>query len=815
MPRLTIDERPIDVPPGTKVIEAAARLGIMIPRFCYHPALGSVGACRMCAVKFQEGPVKGLQMSCMVDAADGMVVSTTDAEAVEFRRYVIEWLMLNHPHDCPVCDEGGHCLLQDTTVSGGHGLRRYAGKKRTFPDQDLGPLVQHEMNRCIHCYRCARFYQEYSGYRDLGALRLGHRTYFGRVASGTLESPFAGNLSDVCPTGVYTDKPARYFGRRWDYQRTATLCIHCALGCHTTTSVRYRQVVRQEASFSAAVNGHFICDRGRFGFFYASRPERPRQAQVNAEPESVEQALAYARERLDAIRAAAGPQAIAAVGSVRSSLETQAVLARAAKIKGWRGPAFFDDSACARKVQTAVGRRAPELAVSLAEIESADFVLAVGADPLNEAPMLALSLRQASRKGAQVVVVDPRPVSLPFDFMHIAAAPEALDGTFLSLVKTGADPGLPEAAGRHAEAVTAAARRLRESRRPVIVCGTDLPTTETVSLAADAALLLAAAGKKAGLFYVMPGANAFGAALLAHPDHSLAGILEAAAQGAVRALVLVESDPFATFADRSLLERAFSRLELLVVLDHLASAAAGRAQVFLPTQTLFEAGGLYVNAEGRVQASLPAGAAGSPVTQVGHGSHPPRIYGAGLPGAEPRPAWELAARLSGDELPEDTAAARERVRRHLCETAPELRAWVDGAEPPADGVRLAAAPAGGQQSAPPPQASGSPVADGYDLLFVEWTFGTEELSAGSPCLEALAAEPFAGLHLRDAAALGVVDGDCVSIRSKHGALDVKVRLFENMACGVIVVPRHRKLAWQALGGQQLRLGPDDVRKVGT
>ena len=159
MPRLTIDERPIEVPPGTKVIEAAARLGIMIPRFCYHPALGSVGACRMCAVAFQEGPVKGLQMSCMVDAADGMVVSTTDAEAVEFRRYVIEWLMLNHPHDCPVCDEGGHCLLQETTVSGGHGLRRYSGKKRTFPDQDLGPLVQHEMNRCIHCYRCTRFNQ--------------------------------------------------------------------------------------------------------------------------------------------------------------------------------------------------------------------------------------------------------------------------------------------------------------------------------------------------------------------------------------------------------------------------------------------------------------------------------------------------------------------------------------------------------------------------------------------------------------------------------------------------------------------------------
>ncbi len=141
MPKLIIDEQEIEVPEGTKVIEAAERLGIMIPRFCYHPALGSVGACRVCAVKFLQGPFKGVQMSCMIDAQDGMVVSTTDEEAVDFRRYVIEWLMLNHPHDCPVCDEGGHCLLQDLTVSGGHGIRRFQGEKRTHRDQYLGPQI--------------------------------------------------------------------------------------------------------------------------------------------------------------------------------------------------------------------------------------------------------------------------------------------------------------------------------------------------------------------------------------------------------------------------------------------------------------------------------------------------------------------------------------------------------------------------------------------------------------------------------------------------------------------------------------------------
>jgi NADH-quinone oxidoreductase subunit G len=309
MPKLIIDHREIEVAPGTKVIEAAERLGIMIPRFCYHPALGSVGACRMCAVQFLEGPVKGVQMSCMVEAQDGMVVSTTDEEAVDFRRQVIEWLMVNHPHDCPVCDEGGHCLLQDMTISGGHGIRRFPGPKRTYPDQYLGPLLQHEMNRCIHCYRCVRFYQQYCGYLDLGVMGSADRTWFGRFEDGILQSPFSGNLIEICPTGVYTDKPSRFFGRRWDYQRSPSICLSCSLGCHTMAAVRHREVKRIEARISATVNGHFICDRGRYGFFYASDPSRPRQAMVDGRRVSTADALETARKRLADIGRRAGPGA--------------------------------------------------------------------------------------------------------------------------------------------------------------------------------------------------------------------------------------------------------------------------------------------------------------------------------------------------------------------------------------------------------------------------------------------------------------------------------------------------------------------------
>ncbi len=183
MPKLTIDGLEVEVPEGLSVLEAAKKLGIVIPHFCYHDALGSVGACRLCAMKFIEGPVKGVQMSCMVKAADGMVVQTADPDAMRVRRMVIEWLMTNHPHDCPVCDEGGMCLLQDYTIAGGHGRRRYKGKKRTYLSQYLGEFIEQEMNRCIQCYRCHRFYRDYAGGKTSG--RRGSRTRHSSAGSRT------------------------------------------------------------------------------------------------------------------------------------------------------------------------------------------------------------------------------------------------------------------------------------------------------------------------------------------------------------------------------------------------------------------------------------------------------------------------------------------------------------------------------------------------------------------------------------------------------------------------------------------------------
>ncbi len=832
MPRIVIDNREIEVAQGTKVIQAAEALGIMIPRFCYHPALGAVGSCRVCAVAFLEGPVKGVQMSCMVAAADGMVVSTTDPEAVDFRRHVVEWLMMNHPHDCPVCDEGGHCLLQEMTISGGHSVRRYPGLKRTYPDQFLGPLVQQEMNRCIHCYRCARYYQEFSGYRDLGVLRIGSRTSYGRYRPGALESPFSGNLVDICPTGVFTDKPSRFKGRRWDFERAPSICIHCSLGCHTTVSARYREIVRQEARASEAVNGYFICDRGRHGFHYANLASRPRRAAVAGEAAPWPQAFQSASERLKAIEKKAGADAVAVLGSLRSSLETQAMLARLCQSKNWHPPVFFNDPSTAAKVRDALSALTPDLAVSLNQVPEADCILVVGADPVNEAPMLAMALRQAWRQGAAIGVVDPRPVAMPLPFTHLPAAPHALDGVLGRLLRDavpreavkglgpdalafydGAAPpsgaSLPADPARLAEM----AKALSRSQRPLIICGTTAVSGTTPGVCGDAAALLRAAGKAAGLFYVLPAANGYGASLLLGGDRGMAGILEGIEAGRIRALMVVESDPFRFAPDPARLEKALSRLDLLVVLDHVDSAMARRAHVLLPTESVFEAGGTFVNQEGRAQRAAPAQRAGVPISQSGGGSHPPRDYETGSAGEDIRPAWLALAGLLDRPGHPDATAVREDLRAWLAETFPAFAALPSPDAFPEAGVRLH----GPADPAARFRASGRGAFDpcltgagSLTLIPVDWTFGTEALSNRSACLNERETPPFLGMNPGDADRLHLADGDRAVLELPGGALEIPVRTQAAIAPGVLVIPRHRQLAGAPLGAEPILLDPDKV-----
>lgn len=828
MPKLIIDDREIEVPEGTKVIEAAERLGIMIPRFCYHWILGSVGACRMCAVKLLHKDFIGVQMSCMIDAQEGMIVSTTHPEAVQFRKSVIEWLMLNHPHDCPVCDEGGHCLLQDETVSGSHSIRRYRGKKRTFHDQDLGVFVQHEMNRCIQCYRCARFYQDFSGYRDLGVMRIADTVYFGRNADGPLESPFAGNLIDICPTGVYTDKPARYRYRRWETQRSPSLCIHCSLVCRTIANARFREVLRQEAPISDRDRGYFICDRGRYGFPFTNLPGRPRRPRVDGSEVTWDEAIGAAAEGIGNIVRASGPSAIACLGSGRSSLETQAMLKRFCRTARWPEPVYFTERSSAVKARDAVASMDDSVAISMHDMVKADFILTIGADPLNESPVLGLSMRQAWRKGATVAVIDPRPVSLPFPFQHLCVGASQVETCLGALTRNGLEreqveelgaPALaffdalpaPDAGGSTDDPFSRIASGLKKSRHAAIVCGTDIVRENTPAFAADCARLLNQAKRKNGgsarLLYVLREANTFGGALLSR-ETTLEDAISGMGAGKIKAMIIAESDPFRSFPDRERLEKALSKLEMLLVMDYLPSETVGRANIFLPTATLFEADSSFINHEGKIRIAGSVHAGGEPIHQVSGGIHPPRRFESLIPGGEPRPAWRILLDL-GRVLSQSTEGDEELPARTVAE---ELPAPIEKDSPLEDANVIPGRIEGpGFATRAHPAEAQDPSL--LELLLVDRTFGTEELADYSPIIRKVEGEPMLFMHKGDASAAGVADGDQAAIHLDGGSLELTVRVSDKVASGTLVLPRHRRLSWQKIRSRPAFVPLDGVKRV--
>ncbi len=802
-----IDDRKIEVPEGTKVIAAAEAVGIYIPRFCYHPALESVGACRVCAVKFLEGPVKGIDMSCMIDAQDGMKVSTTHPDAVAFRKYIIECLMINHPHDCPVCDEGGHCLLQDLTVAGGHGVRQYKGAKRTYNDQYLGPLVQHEMNRCIQCYRCVRYYREYSGYKDLGVMGIAGRITYGRFDEGCLESPFSGNLIDICPTGVYTDRPSRYLGRRWDFVRSGGICIHCGAGCNTVVSTRYREVVRQEARFNSDINGHFICDRGRYGFYYANLPQRPRQGRVEKDAVSTGRAIEAAAEKAGGIEAAFGASSIVVFGSDRSSLETLAGLRVVCETRGWQLPAFWPET-LGRTIQTALSSLSPEFAVSMGAIESADFILGIGTDPVSESPMLALTLRQAQRKEVRIRIIDPRPLDLPFSFDQIPCKVEDMAEQLYQIIQ--AIDSRDKTFGEVSSELQALADDLVRSERPVIVCGTEITTPDIVARAGQLAQVLKKQRPRTGLFYTLPHANSYGASLLFGNLQSVEDLLEKIEQNKIKAALFLESDLWEQFPDRNRLVLALKKLELIIAIDCLDNPLAQMAHIHIPTQTVFEAGGIYVNQEGRVQYAQKAQSVGLPIAISGRGSHPPRSFQKEAPGSDILSASEALqgiGEITVEDFSHDGGGEMEKRFPGLAGLS-DMLGQGDGS---IGAERFYADHHQNQIGALSWKPEEGGERSDYEILIVPSVWGDEVLSTHSPCLETFG-EKTVWFSKEDADNLNIAQGDAIILDLPQAPLTLKAQLSEQMASGIVVIPRRCDLFWQQLkSGERLFVKKESIR----
>lgn len=775
MPKLTIDNLEVTVPEGTNVLEAARTLDIVIPHFCYHEALGAVGSCRLCAMKFLDGPVKGLQMACMIKAQDGMVVSSTDADAMELRQHVIEWAMTNHPHDCPVCDEGGECQLQEMTVAGGHGNRRYRGKKTTFNNQNLGPFVQQEMNRCITCYRCVRTYRDYCGGTDYGTFGSRNRVQYGRFQEGPLESPFSGNIIDACPTGVLTSKPFRFKTRLWDLQEAPSICPHCSLGCATVPGGRYREVQRVRAGVNRETNGFFICDRGRFGYDHVNHPQRPRQPEVDGQPVALATALLAARARIAETVEKYGPNSVAFLGSSRASFEANALLRDWATAVGSSQlvyEAHRGRDSAARTLAACLGKHVR----SLEDIRQSDLIVLIGADPLAEGPMMALALRQAVRKGGKVVVIDPRPVKLPCDACHLALAPERLPEVLVALGKQ--DVRVFEA--QEGELLAGLLEQINAAKRPVLLGGADLLGGAGVHALCVAASQLSCEERTVGVMVLLAGPNSFGNALLAGSGPTFDTLLDAIQEESVRALVCLGSDPFCEAMDPARAQTALGHLQLLVSMDATPSLAAQRADIFLPARTNAEMAGSYVNNEGRLQVFLPVIDPGTPIRVTGAGNHPPREFFLETPGSAPQADWWLLAQLLEKET--DLASVRKSIAAQ-----DDRFAALAAIEAETAGLRLSA-----KGTLPPSVERELPHATAVDalrLLAVSAPVGSHWLAHLSSPLAATEPSPSVCLHPELAKVLGLVPGDRARLTTHFGHCHVAIRIDEQMLQGLVLAPQ--------------------------
>jgi len=631
--KIEVDGKIFEVDSSKNLLQILLSLGFNLPYFCWHPTLNSVGACRQCAVtQFRgEKDTRGsLVMACMTPALDGTRISITDPQARQFRESIIETMMVNHPHDCPICDEGGECHLQDMTVMTGHNYRHYRGKKRTFSNQDLGPLVNHEMNRCIQCYRCTRFYNDYAGGKDFGPFVLRNHVYFGRASDGILESEFSGNLVEVCPTGVFTDKTLqRHYTRKWDLQTAPSLCTACSLGCNTIAGERYGSLRRILNRYHHEVNGYFLCDRGRFGYEFVNSERRLRKPRlrrsVGQEAETLggEEALGYFAQWLG------DPGKVIGIGSPRASLESNFALRELVGAERF----FSGDSEKQSDLMALaleVLREGPAATASLRDVEESDAVLILGEDLVNTAPMLSLAVRQSVRQAAKKIAAKMQ-IPLWDDSAVREAAQDrrsplfiaAYAGTKLDEIATqkrtagpleiarlgywvahlieGKAPALSDSEKPVQDSANEIAQALLQAERPVIISGLSAGSAEILRATANVAWALVGRGRSAKVALVFPESNSFGLALLG--PRPLAEAQSLLARGAAETLVIVENDLFRRGESKAM-EGFLQSAKHVVVIDHLENRTSERADLVLPAATFAEGDGTLVNNEGRAQRFL-------------------------------------------------------------------------------------------------------------------------------------------------------------------------------------------------------------------
>ncbi len=580
MPKLTIDGMEVEVEPGFTVMQACEQAGIEIPRFCYHEKLSIAGNCRMCLVEMERAPKP--VASCAMPVGDGMVITTNSEKVRKMRRSVMEFLLINHPLDCPICDQGGECDLQDQAMAYGSDRGRYAEDKRAIREKSFGPLIKATMTRCIHCTRCIRFSTEIAGVPEMGATGRGTHTEVGTYVEKALSSELSGNMIDLCPVGALTSGPYSFTARPWELRKTESIDVLDAVGCAIRVDSRGAEVMRILPRLNEDVNEEWISDKTRFAYdgLKRQRLDTPYvRVDGKLRPASWEQAMAAVTDRLKGLKG----DAIAAIAGDQADCESITMLKELVTVLGSSNMDCRQDGA---KLDASC-RASYLFNTTIAGIEQADACLIVGTNPRHEAAIINARLRKRYLKGGFSVGVIGDVGNLTYDYKELGNEFNILDDiasgnhAFAKVLEKAARPMLILGQGAlvrdDGQAILDAARRIADKTGMIID-----PTDDDGGWNGFNVLHTAAARVGGMDLGFLPGKN----------GRDVEGILDGAGKGQVKVVYLLAADEI----EMDRLGSAF-----VIYQGHHGDAGATRADVILPGCAYTEKSATYVNTEGRVQ----------------------------------------------------------------------------------------------------------------------------------------------------------------------------------------------------------------------
>ncbi|MDH0866515.1 NADH-quinone oxidoreductase subunit NuoG [Mitsuaria sp. GD03876] len=606
MVEIELDGQKVEVPEGSMVMHAAEKAGTYIPHFCYHKKLSIAANCRMCLVDVEKAP-KPLP-ACATPVTQGMIVRTKSEKAIKAQQGVMEFLLINHPLDCPICDQGGECQLQDLAVGYGAGASRYTEEKRVVFHKNVGPLISmEEMSRCIHCTRCVRFGQEISGVMELGMAHRGEHSEIQTFVGRTVDSELSGNMIDICPVGALTSKPFRYSARTWELSRRKSVSPHDSTGANLIVQVKNNEVLRVVPLENEAVNECWIADRDRFSYEALNGDERLTTPMLKQggewKPVDWTTALEYVANGLKQIKTEKGGASIAALGSEHSTVEELHLLAQL--VRGLGSENIDTRLRVSDAALRAADGKALWLGTSIASLSTLDRAFVVGSSLRKDHPLFAQRLRQAARRGARVVALNGsvEDWKLPVA-ATIAAAPSAWAAELANVAAAiGAAKGVgAPAQGQATDAAKAIADALLSGEHKAVLLGNAaIQHPQAATLLSLATWIGEQTGASVGV--LSAAANTVGAQLVkAQPGQGGRSAAQLLNDQPAKALLLLNVDPVLDGANAAAAAKAVNAAEMVVVMSPFKTGPVVEfADVLLPVAPFTETSGSFVNAEGRLQ----------------------------------------------------------------------------------------------------------------------------------------------------------------------------------------------------------------------